>query len=143
MRVILKPLSREIGNRALRLRGVENYIRIHIREENDEMLDKLDANIGSRFKRKMLTDGIMCMGRVYYCVGSSTSQMKNSSYWFTALNNQETIDQVRRQFGDFTAIKNVATYVARIGLYFSTSTATGVSDTRIIIQHAKECIVRF
>ncbi len=129
MCVILKPLSRERGNRALRLRGVENYIRVHIREENHEILEKLDDDIRSRFKRKMLTDGIMCMNRIYYCIGSSTSQMKNFSYWFTTLNDGETIDQVRAQFGDFTVIKNVATYVARIGLYFSTSTATGVSDT--------------
>ncbi len=129
MCIILKPLIREIGNRALRLRGVKNYIRVHIREENHEILEKLDDGMRSRFKRKMLTDGIMCMNRVYYCIGSSTSQMKKFSYWFTKLNDGETIDQVRAQFGDFTAIKNVATYVARIGLYFSTSAATGVSDT--------------
>ena len=132
MRVILKPLNRETGNRALRLRGVENYIRVHIREENDDILDKLDDQIRSRFKLKMLTKGIMCMNRVYYCVGSSTSQMKNFSYWFTALNNGETIDRVRAQFGDFSAIQNVATYVARIGLYFTTSTSTDVSEIEII-----------
>ena len=126
-RVILKPFCREIGNRALRRRGVEKYIRVHIREENDEMLDVLPEKIRSRFKRKML-HGFECMDKVYYCIGSSTSQMKNFSYWFTTLNEGETIDQVRAQFGDFTNIKNVATYVARVGLYFSTSSSTGVSD---------------
>jgi hypothetical protein len=127
MRVILKPLNREIGNRALRLRGAEKYIRVYIRDENDEILDTLDANIRSRFKLKMFTNGIMCMNKTYYCVGSSTSQMKDASYWFTTLNDGETVDQVRAQFGDFTTIKNMATYVARVGQYFSTSSPTGVS----------------
>ncbi|CAF3845173.1 unnamed protein product [Rotaria sordida] len=126
MRVIFNPISRERSNRALCQRGAENYIRVYIREENDETLNTLSANIRSRFKRKMLTDGIMCMNRVYYCVGASTSQMKNFSYWFTALHDGETIERVRAQFGDFTKIQNLATYVARVGLYFSASTSTGI-----------------
>lgn len=129
MRIIFKPLNPERGNRALALRGVNNYIRVHIREENNELLDTLNDKIRLRFKLKMLENGIMCMNKTYYCIGCSTSQMKNFSYWFTTLNNGETIDQIQAQFGDFTAIKNVATYVARIGLYFSTSTPTGVSAT--------------
>lgn len=137
MRVILKPLCPEIGNRALRLRGVENYIRVRIREENDDALDKLDSNVRSRFKLKMLTSGIICMNKNYYCVGSSTSQMKSCSYWFTALNDGEIIDQVRKQFGDFTKIKNMATHVARIDLYFSTSIPTNVSDPRLVNQSYK------
>jgi hypothetical protein len=141
MRVILKPFNREIVNRALRQRGAENYIRVYIRDENDEVLDSLDVNIRSRFKLKMFTNSIMCMDRVYYCAGSSTSQAKNFSYWFTALNDGETIDQVRAQFGNFTAVKNLATYVARLGQYFSTSKATGVSDTRILYQSYN--IIRF
>ena len=143
LRVILRPLCRELGNRALCLRGVEYYLRVYIREENDEMLDELDIDIRSRFKRKMLTNGIMCMNRTYYCIGSSSSQMKNFSYWFITLNEGESIDQVRAQFGDFHVIKNVATYVARIGLYFSTSTATGVSDMQRIHLLNIECIDQF
>ncbi|CAF2874818.1 unnamed protein product [Rotaria sp. Silwood2] len=126
MRIILNPLNKEIGNRALRLRGVKNYIRVYIRDENEEMLDKLDSYVRLRVKQKMLTDGLLCMNRIYYCVGSSTSQRKNFSYWFTTLYDGETIDQVRAQFGDFTAIKNLATYVARVGQYFSTSSPTGI-----------------
>jgi hypothetical protein len=127
MRIILKPLTGEIGNRALRLRGAEKYIRVYIRDENDELLDTLDDNIRARFKLKMFTNGITCMNKSYYSVGSSTSQMKDASYWFTTLEYGETVDQVRAQFGDFTTIKNMATYVARVGQYFSTSSPTGVS----------------
>ncbi|CAF0746889.1 unnamed protein product [Adineta steineri] len=126
MCVIFNPLIRERSNRALRIRGTEKYIRVCIREENNENLDTLTAEIRLRFKQKMFTDGIMCMNKRYYFVGASTNQMKKFSYWFTALNDGETIDQVRTQFGDFTAIKNLATFVARVGLYFSTSFATGI-----------------
>ena len=130
MRMIFKPLEPELGNRALHLRGVEKYIRVRIREENDEPFDRLDEQIRSRFRTKMLTNGIVCMNKTYYCIGASTSQMKNFSYWFTTLDNGETIDQIRAQFGNFLEIKNLATYVARIGLYFTTSIKTGVKESQ-------------
>ncbi|CAF1087992.1 unnamed protein product [Didymodactylos carnosus] len=113
MRLTFKSLNPEIGNRAVRLRGSDNFIRVYIRDENDEIFDTLDVNIRSRFKSKLFTNGITCMNRVYYCLASSTSQMKDFSYWFIALNDGETTDQVLMQYGDFSGIKNLATYVAR------------------------------
>ncbi|CAF0879967.1 unnamed protein product [Adineta ricciae] len=126
MRIIFKPFSREIGNRALRLRGANRYIRVNIRDEDGEELENITDHIRQRLKSKMLTDGIKCMNQTYYLVGSSTSQSKNHSYWFTTLSSQETIEKIQAEFGNFTQIDNLATYAARIGQYFSTSIPTGI-----------------
>ena len=73
MRIIFKPFSQEIGNRALRLRGANRYIRVNIRDEDDEELQNITDHIRQRLKSKMLTDGIKCMNQTYYLVSSSIS----------------------------------------------------------------------
>ncbi|UJR11489.1 hypothetical protein I4U23_015669 [Adineta vaga] len=52
------------------------------------------------------------------------------SFWFLA-NGNRSIEDAWKELGDFSDIKNVATYIARIGLYFSTSKDTKISFTYV------------
>ncbi len=65
------------------------------------------------------------MNRTYRLFGTSTSQLKEMSFWFVAIEDK-SIEEAWTLLGDFSGIKNVANYVARIGLYFSTSRQTAV-----------------
>ncbi|CAF1090037.1 unnamed protein product [Didymodactylos carnosus] len=125
LRLAFLPLTCLIGNRALRHFGSDNFLLVHNRDENNEMLMEFSDSIRERFKDQML-NGIQYNGKSFKFIGSSPSQLKESSYWFIALDETETIECARNRFGDFSDIKNVATYVARVGLFFTTSKSTGL-----------------
>lgn len=75
-----------------------------------------------------MTDGITLMGKEYRYIGASTGQMKEKAFWFIDLPaNIKTIDDVYSRLGKFDEIKNIATYIARIGQYFSRTLPVGVS----------------
>ncbi|CAF1143464.1 unnamed protein product [Didymodactylos carnosus] len=101
------------------------FLLVHIREEDNQPLKDFDPAIKRRLKHKML-HGIKAMGRTYRLFGTSSSQLKEMSFWFAAIENR-SIEQAWQDLGDFSEIKNVANYVARIGLYFSTSRETEIS----------------
>ncbi|CAF4406086.1 unnamed protein product, partial [Rotaria sp. Silwood2] len=128
LRLIYQRMESSIGNRALRMRqfgGEDMFLLVHIREEDNQALKDFDSSIKRRLKSKMM-HGIRAMGRTYRLFGTSTSQLKEMSFWFVAIEDRP-IEKAWEEFGNFSSIKNVANYVARIGLYFSTSHETGVS----------------
>ena len=128
LRLLYQRMQPSIGNRALRMEkfgGEDMFLLVHIREENNEVLKDFDLSIKRRLKSKML-HGIKAMGRIYRLFGTSSSQLKEMSFWFLAINNK-SIEEAWNDLGDFSDIKNVANYIARIGLYFSTSHATQVN----------------
>ena len=62
-------------------------------------------------------------------MGTSTSQMKEMSFWFIDLPpNLKDITDAHKELGDFSGIKNIATYIARIGLYFTATWPVHVSS---------------
>jgi hypothetical protein len=127
LRVLYQRMESTIGNRALRMPqfgGEDMFLLIHIREEDNQKLKDFDPSIKRRLKSKML-HGIKALGKTYRLFGTSTSQLKEMSFWFVALQDI-SIEEAWRFLGDFSGIKNVANYVARIGLYFSTSQETQV-----------------
>ncbi|CAF1643998.1 unnamed protein product [Rotaria sp. Silwood1] len=130
LRLIYQKMESSIGNRALRMKqfgGEDMFLLVHIREEDNQALKDFDISIKRRLKSKMM-HGIKAMGRTYRLFGTSTSQLKEMSFWFAAIEDRP-IEKAWEELGDFSLINNVAKYVARIGLYFSTSHATGVSFT--------------
>jgi len=61
-------------------------------------------------------------------MGASTGQMKEMAFWFIDLPPKlKTITDAHNLLGRFDDIKNVATYIARVGQYFSTTWPIGVS----------------
>ena len=74
------------------------------------------------------------MGKNYRYMGASTGQMKEKAFWFIDLpSNIKSIEEAHGRLGKFHEIKNIATYIARVGQYFSRTLPVGVS-----IYHAKK-----
>ena len=75
--------------------------------------------------------------------------MKNQDFWFLALAQKlqpdkaaEKIHQARMALGDLNAIRNVATYVARVGLYLTTSKPTGVGKYTYSMHLSKDLLFK-
>ncbi len=127
LRVLYQRMESTIGNRALRMPqfgGEDNFLLIRIREEDNEKLKDFDQSIKRRLKSKML-HGVKVLGKTYRLFGTSSSQLREMSFWFIDIGHKP-IEQAWKEWGDFSGITNVANYVARIGLYFTTSYTTGV-----------------
>ena len=128
LRLVYQPMTSSIGNRVIRnpeFGGADNFLLVHIREEDNQPLKDFDSSVRRRLKRKM-ANGIQVMGKTYRLFGTSTSQMKEMSFWFLDLKNR-SLEDAWKLLGDFNSIKNVAQYVARIGLFFSTARRTNLS----------------
>lgn len=75
-----------------------------------------------------MTDGITLMSKNYRYIGASTGQMKEKAFWFIDLpSNIKSIEDAHARLGEFHQIKNIATYIARVGQYFSRTLPVGVS----------------
>jgi hypothetical protein len=76
-----------------------------------------------------MINGITLFGRTFKFIGSSTSQLKEMSFWFIDLPaHLSTIIDAHVLLGNFVEINNIATYIARVGQYFSTTWPVGVSS---------------
>jgi hypothetical protein len=128
LRLLYQKEESHEGNRALRARefGEEDtFLLVRIREEDGQALHCCDSSIQVRLRSKIL-HGIRVMGRTYRFFGASNSQLREMSLWFIA-NENRSVEEAWKVFGDFSAINNVATFIARIGLYFTTSRETQVN----------------
>lgn len=107
---------------------------MHFREENNDDLRASQLHI-QEFLRKKMLDGIESLGRSYKFMGASTGQLKEMAFWFVDLPaNFPSITDAHLQLGKFGEIKNIATYVARVGQYFSSTWPIGVSTERCCVE---------
>ena len=102
----------------------EDWSRLQI-SKTDEPMDELYKRV-----RRILRDGLVVGGRHFEFLATSSSQLREHSCWFFARTPDLTADHIRSWTGNFSHIRNVAKYAARMGQCFS-STVTG-----------KECQVR-
>jgi hypothetical protein len=88
--------------------------------------------------KKILQNGLSFKSFSYkqlmYCYfGSSASQMKKQEFWFMTPVNIDSVraaakvKEARIALGDLKKIKNIATHIARVGLYLTTSKPTDVN----------------
>ena len=112
----------------LRFGGPKSFLLVHLREEGNEDLRVSSSSIKNYLKKKML-DGIISLGRTYTFMGASTGQLKEMSFWFLDLSTTKysSMDDARKALGDFQSISNIATYIARVGQFFSNTWHIGVS----------------
>ena len=74
--------------------------------------------------KKIITNGIKCYdGEKYTFLAYSNSQLRTQSCWFYRNNDLTTCDDIRKWMGNFSNIKNVAKYAARMGMCFSSTTS--------------------
>ncbi|UJR24243.1 hypothetical protein I4U23_027210 [Adineta vaga] len=125
LRLLFQKRETTAGNRALRILQTNDedmFLLVRIREEDGEELKNFDSSVRCRIKSKML-HGLKVLGRTYRFVGASNSQLREMSFWFIATYHQ-SVEDIWKIFGNFSTIQNVATYIARIGLYFTKSIET-------------------
>ncbi|XP_068758712.1 uncharacterized protein [Montipora capricornis] len=138
-RLLLYPPEVMVKNRVLRHYDPDNFLCVSIRDEN---LSKLSAGGGSLDLllddiNRILDEGLAIAGQQFRFLGSSNSQLRNHSCWFVEPRLRP--DNIRRWMGDFTKIRCVASFMARMGQCFSTSIDTvGVEISQGVLHDVEE-----
>lgn len=127
--------------KVIRKFGVEKFLRIRFRDEDQLKLSSASSSkmpdIYERIKR-LLKSGIDICGRHYDFLAMASSQLREHGCWlYLNTSTQDNADVVRRWMGDFSRIKIIGKYAARLGQSlsssietFSTSIATTIADVK-------------
>lgn len=94
---------------------------------SDLSSQKIDVmNRTGLYKRilSILKNGITVGSKKFDFLAFSSSQLRESSAWMFASRNGLSAASIRADMGDFSKIRNVAKYAARLGQSFSSSTET-------------------
>jgi hypothetical protein len=119
-----QPMQKTLCHRGLKLYPPENWLLVHIRDNNGiDKINKIDLQTKVHFRNLMLK-GICRGNRLFQYFGSSGSQINDQAGWFLSLPQGTTIDSARAEIGDLSKINNVSNYIARVGLYLTTSRST-------------------
>ncbi|GFU35299.1 RNA-dependent RNA polymerase 1 [Nephila pilipes] len=125
--IFLRPYE-HFDNRIIRKFGIEFMLRISIQDDNFEKLTyavQYNSNKDLIMKEvvgKILTSGIVIGSRHYELLACSSSQLRDHGLWMYASDlNGNTSASIRQWMGDFSSIKNVAKYMARMGQCLSTT----------------------
>ncbi|KAG2377165.1 hypothetical protein LR48_Vigan06g155700 [Vigna angularis] len=124
-----------VSNRVLRHfhEHLDNFIRVSF---VDEELDKLfSTDLSSRAQNKktdlytrildILKNGIIIGNKKFEFLAFSSSQLRENSLWmFAPTGTGCTAEYIRKWMGDFSQIRNIAKYSARLGQSFGSSTET-------------------
>ncbi|CAH1261858.1 Hypp2472 [Branchiostoma lanceolatum] len=122
--LFLKP-EPIVENRVVREYGVDNFMRVAFRDEDFNKLTAPNPNsikcVTTRVK-DVLQRGITIGRRHFEYLGSSNSQMREHGCWMYAADEDETTtSDIRAWMGDLSRERCVATYVSRLGQFFSSS----------------------
>lgn len=79
------------------------------------------------YLRDVFQSGINIGGETFHFFGLSNSQLKNHSFWFRRAASLDDIQRRRNELGQLHRIRNIGTYVSRLGQWFSDTQPTGVS----------------
>ncbi|UJR12729.1 hypothetical protein I4U23_016903 [Adineta vaga] len=134
LKIIFQPLEVTTGSRALRnpqFGGAERFLLVHFRDEDNRRLRVSSSNIKHRLKSAML-NGIELLNKTFKYMGASTGQMKEMGFWFIDLPpSLKDMKEAHDILGKFDKIKNIATYIARVGQYFSTTWPVGITLIKV------------
>ncbi|XP_070557919.1 uncharacterized protein [Ptychodera flava] len=111
-------------NRILREFGEEYCVRVVFRDENYQRLSS-EASSSKEVEQRIvstLLSGVRVGGRNYEFLACSNSQLRDHGCWLYAKDDEgRKAADIRIWMGDFSKIRCVATYIARMGQCFSTS----------------------
>lgn len=124
-----------VSNRVLRHYAdyMDNFLRVSFLDEELEKLFSTDLspratgqNGGSKtaiYRRilSVLRDGIVIGDKKFEFLAFSSSQLRDNSAWMFASTGRLNAAYIREWMGDFSKIKNVAKYAARLGQSFGSS----------------------
>ncbi|XP_031492049.1 probable RNA-dependent RNA polymerase 1 [Nymphaea colorata] len=85
-----------------------------------------DQNHTPIYRRVLSTleEGIVIGDKKFEFLAFSSSQLRDNSLWMFASHPELTAADIRRKMGDFSSIRNIAKYAARVGQSLSSSTET-------------------
>ncbi|KAJ8648447.1 hypothetical protein MRB53_001470 [Persea americana] len=126
------------SNRVLRRfsNDLENFIRVSFVDEDwdkirsNELIRRTVPAVGERHTsvyeriRSTLRTGIVIGDKKFEFLAYSSSQLKENSVWMFAARSGLTAADIRKWMGDFSTIRNVAKYAARLGQSFGSSQET-------------------
>ncbi|KAI3778791.1 hypothetical protein L2E82_08176 [Cichorium intybus] len=124
-----------VSNRVLRHYSeyIDNFIRVSFLDEELEKLYSTDLsprasnltgeNRTGIYKRilSVLKNGIIIGNKKFEFLAFSSSQLRDNSAWMFASTGRIDAADIREWMGDFSSIKNVAKYAARLGQSFGSS----------------------
>ncbi|XP_068660914.1 probable RNA-dependent RNA polymerase 1 [Aristolochia californica] len=127
-----------VSNRVLRNypEEINNFLRVSLVDEEFEKIRSVDLQlrtsvVGNKdhtdvYKRflSILRNGIVVGDKKFEFLAFSSSQLRENSAWMFASHSGLTAAGIREWMGDFSQIRNVARYAARLGQSFSSSTET-------------------
>ncbi|XP_072028524.1 uncharacterized protein [Amphiura filiformis] len=137
-RIIFLRAETVVQNRTVREYGADRFLRVAFRDEDYCKLmspvPRFMTKITDRIK-SVLKHGIRVGSRCYEFLACSNSQLRDHGCWFFVPDGtQKTrIKSVRRWMGDLSEERCVASYVARMGQFFSSSkdTKRSVEDLNV------------
>ncbi|KAL4575651.1 hypothetical protein LXL04_022502 [Taraxacum kok-saghyz] len=121
-----------VSNRVLRHYAdyMDNFIRVSFLDEELEKLYSTDLsprasgeNRTGIYRRvlSVLKNGILIGDKKFEFLAFSSSQLRDNSAWMFASTGRINAASIREWMGDFSSIKNVAKYAARLGQSFGSS----------------------
>ncbi|ONK67125.1 uncharacterized protein A4U43_C06F15970 [Asparagus officinalis] len=124
-----------VSNRVIRhySEDIDNFIRVSFVEEDSGKIRSSDLAPRSSDEKRtkiykrilnVLKNGIIIGDKKFEFLAFSSSQLRDNSAWMFASKGALTAAGIRTWLGDFTKIRNVAKYAARLGQSFSSSTET-------------------
>ncbi|RIA90179.1 RNA dependent RNA polymerase-domain-containing protein [Glomus cerebriforme] len=124
---ILAP-TMETSNRVIRRfrDKKDNFLRIQFADEASNKISPSNGTSNFALYNRIfntLYNGIKIGDRHYEFLAFSSSQLRDHSCWFFASTHDLTASDIRNWMGDFSSIKNVAKYAARMGQCFSSTRA--------------------
>jgi len=95
-------------NRIIRECDAGSFIRMHLRDEDSNMLSTLFGNLDRVVDRiySLMMDGIKIGDRTYRYLASSNSQMRNHSCYFIEDNDGTVAESIRSRIGDLSGQLN-------------------------------------
>ncbi|KAF9434438.1 hypothetical protein BGZ76_008018 [Entomortierella beljakovae] len=121
----------ETSNRIIRhFSNLSDYfLRVEFSDEGNSRIWSKDSSSNENnaiYNRifTALTQGIKIGDRNYEFLAFSASQLRDNSAWFfCSQGGNDTVDSIHRWMGDFSHIKSIAKYAARMGQCFSSTRA--------------------
>jgi RNA-dependent RNA polymerase len=124
------PPTIETSNRVIRNYEdkKDNFLRVHFSDEASKLIGSSNGNFNNTVNDALynriyytLNNGIK-IGNIHYeFLTFSPSQLRDHSCWFYASTEDLTANDIRKWMGDFSDIKTVAKYAARMGQCFSST----------------------
>ena len=117
------PAEYIVGNRVVREFGVDRFMRVVLRDDDMELLSGSAYSLEEPLKvvTTFLRNDLEIGNRLYHLLGCSNSQVREHEFWMYASDGRHTVDSIRRWMGDLCDERCVATYVSRLGQFFSAS----------------------